>query len=256
MCNKPVLICFAAFFWMLTSCAANLKETQKQSASYRNLGEAYLAQGNVTAALKEFLNAEKIYADDPFLQNDLGLAYLAKNKPDTAMEYFQKAIQLKPDYAPAMNNLGTVYMNLKDYDKAISCFEAITNDLLYATPHYPLTNLGICYYHKQNYDRSESYFHEALKILPGFPIALKGLAKTHMAQGKLASAISFLEDAVKNAPQAADIWYDLGSAYLENRQPDKAIGAFQKVVALAPSSDLAREAEIKIRSIKKRDKVP
>jgi type IV pilus biogenesis/stability protein PilW len=251
MRNKQILIFFLLMPTFLLSCGANLMETQKQSESYRNLGEAYLAQGNTTAALKELLNAEKIYADDPFLQNDLGLVYLAKNRPEIAIDHFTKATRLKPDYAPAMNNLGTAYMAMKNYDRAISCFEAITNDLLYATPHYPMTNLGIAYYHKKAYDRSEIYFQKALKISPGFTIALKGLAKTQLAQGKTVSAISILEDGVKKAPSSADMLFDLASAYLENRETNKALETFEKVIRLAPSTDLAKEAEIKIRQIRK-----
>ena len=251
MFHKHILIgcLLMPLFWF--SCAANLRESQKQSESYRNLGEAYLAQGNATAALKELLNAEKIYADDPFLQNDLGLVYLAKNKPEIAVVHFQNATRLKPDFAPAMNNLGTAYLAMKDYDRAISCFEDITHDLLYATPHYPLANLGIAYYHKKAYERSEAYFQNALRISPGFPIAIKGLAKTRLALGKTASAIMVLEDAVKNTPNAADIWFDLASAYLENHQTDRAAGALEKVIRFAPSTDLAKEAENKIRQIRK-----
>lgn len=235
---------------MVMGCAAGLEETRKQSEAFRNIGEAYLAQGNVTAGLQQLMQAEKIYADDPYLQNDLGIAYLGKNRPDLAIAHFEKAVSLKPNYAPAINNMGTAYMALKNWDQAIAAFQRITDDLLYATPHYPLANIGMAYYHKQEYALAQSYFEKALKIDPGFPIAIKGLARTYVAIGQSGRAIELLEDKLKLRPQAADLWLELGDLYLTNQKPLKAASAFQTVMKLAPGTDWARTAE------EKRSRIP
>jgi type IV pilus biogenesis/stability protein PilW len=230
---------------MILGCAAGHEETRKQSEAYRNIGEAYLAQGNITAGLQQLLQAEKIYADDPYLQNDLGIAYLGKNRPDLAIVHFEKAVSLKADYAPAINNLGTAYMAMKNWDQAIAAFQRITDDLLYATPHYPLANIGMAYYHKQDYALAQGYFEKALKIDPGFPVAVKGLARTYVATGQSGRAIALLEDKVKLRPQAADLWLELGDLYLASQKTQKAADAFQTVMKLAPGTDLARTAEEK-----------
>lgn len=235
----------ACLLLVFVGCAANFEETRKQSEAYRNIGEAYLAQGNATAALQELLRAETLYADDPYLQNDLGLAYLGKNRPELAVQHFQKAISLKPDYAPAINNLGTAYMAMKDYDRAIDAFRQITSDLLYATPHYPLANIGMAYYHKRQYTDAIPYFENALKIDPGFSVAVKGLSRTYAAMGQLQRAMALLEDKVKLRPQAADLWFELGDRYLEQGRVEQAANAYQTVVRLVPGTDMARLAEEK-----------
>jgi len=74
----------------------------------------------------------------------------AKEKIDLAVAHFEKAVRLKPDYSLAKNNLGSAYLVRKEWDKAIIVLEEVTGDMLYATPHFPLANLGWAYYNKKN----------------------------------------------------------------------------------------------------------
>ena len=217
----------------------------------RNLGEAYMVQGNYTLALKELLKAEKLYAEDPYLQNDLGLTYMAKVKLDLAIDHFKKAVKIKPDYAPAKNNLGTAYLAKEDWDTAIKYFKDIVDDLLYATPHYPLANLGWAYYNKKEYMLAEKFYLQALEIEPRFIIALRGLGRTYINMGKIPEAIKTLEKAVKNTPRFAELYFDLGRAYTLSGNDIKARTAFQKVMELTPDSDLALKAKKEMQKIKK-----
>ena len=68
----------------MVSCLPDVRMEQKQGEAYRNIGEAYMEQKDYTSALKQFLQAEKLYPDDPFLQNDLGLAYRIHNFVESA----------------------------------------------------------------------------------------------------------------------------------------------------------------------------
>jgi tetratricopeptide (TPR) repeat protein len=238
---------FLVFF--LVSCAANLEVRKKQEQASRNLGEAYMGQGDYTAALREFLEAEKLYDRDPYLQNDLGLVYMAKGKPAIAIDHFKKAIEIKPDYTPAKNNLGTAYLAQKKWDNAIACFKGITGDLLYATPHYPLSNLGWAYYNKKEYRLAEKYYQDTLKIEPEFAIALRGLGKTYIAMGRIPEAVTILEKAARNSPRFAELYFDLANAYTLSRKYKKALDAYNKVLELAPNSPLAVEAQKKAEKI-------
>lgn len=238
ICIISIVLCFG-----LTACAASLEKRKKQSRATRNLGEAYMRQGNYTEGLKELLKAEKIYADDHLLHNDLGLVYLAKKRYDKAEQHFKKAIKLKPEYASARNNLGLVYLAAENWDAAIKSFESVTSDLLYGTPHFPLSNLGLAYYHKKDYQNAEKYYLKALDIEPNFILALRGLGKTYLAVNKNPAAISVFEKAVKRAPNYADIYLDLGNAYRSAGEYQKALFAYQKAQDLAPGSDVAEAAK-------------
>jgi len=247
--NRLVLSLFLVFF--IASCATNIEVRKKQEEASRNLGEAYLQQRDFSSALREFLKAEKIYSKDPYLQNDLGLAYMAKDRLDIAIKHFKKAVKLKPDYTPARNNLGTAYLANKEWDVAIACFMEIIDDILYATPHYPLTNLGWAYYNKQEYELAEKYYNEALNLEPNFVIALRGLGRTYMAMERAADAVAMLEKAVKNYPSSAESYFYLAKAYSLSGEYKKAVSAYSKVIELAPDSAIAREAEKEVEKISK-----
>ena len=233
----------------LSACTGTQEKRKKQAQVSRSLGEAYLQQGNITEALREFLKAEKIYPYDHLLHNDLGLAYMAKERFDKAEFHFKKAINLRADYAPAKNNLGTVYLAKKDWDAAIVQFQTVVGDILYATPHYPLTNMGIAYYHKKDYASAEKYYLDALDLQPDFGLALRGLGKTYIALNKLPEAVSTLEKAIRTTSQSAAVQMDLANAYHMQGQTKKALFYYRKVIALAPDSALSETAQKEILKI-------
>ncbi len=251
--NRPWIVGWL-MIGFLVGCAPN-ENVKKQGESARNLGEAYMAQGNYTSALKEFLNAEKQIPDDPYLQNDLGLVYMARERLDLSIQHFKKALALKPSYAPAMNNLGTAYIAQQNWDAAIGCFKSISGDLLYATPHFPLSNLGLVYYNLKKYDLSAKYYGDALKLDPKYPPALRGLSRVYLAQGKTTEAIALLEDGVKALPKSPELYSELGGAYTAAKKYAAAASAYSKVIELVPnSSPMSKEAQKSIDALKSKDK--
>jgi len=249
--NILVYVLTALCLVSMLSCAvgANHEKRKKQARMTRELGEAYLQQGNYTESLKELLKAEKLYSNDHLLHNDLGLAYMAKQRYDKAEFHFKKAIDIRDEYAPAKNNLGTLYMAKQDWDAAIKQFKTVAGDLLYGTPHFPLTNLGIAYFNKRDYINSERYFLEALDIEPDFVLALRGLGRTYVAMNKLPQAVETLGKAVKYAPESADLHLELGNAYHMSGDAQMALLAYQKVISLAPNTPIAETAQIEILKI-------
>lgn len=240
-----------SFIFMISmlSCAANMEKKRAHAKATRELGEAYMRHGAYTEALREFLKAEEIYPGDHLLQNDLGLVYMSKYRYDLAEKHFKKAIQLKPDYAATKNNLGTVYLAKKDWNSAIKTFKSLEGDLLYATPHYPLSNLGLAYYKLEDYSTAEKYYRKALKIEPNFVIALRGLGRTYIALMKIPEAVSTLERAVREAPAWAELYLDMGTAYRLSGEYTKALLAFNKVTKLSPETPIAAEAEQEIKKM-------
>ncbi len=228
---------------ILSACATDNSDVRKKEIAWRELGKQYYLAGDSTTALKYLLDAERLYPNDHILQNYLGQVYLAKGKPDLAVNHFKNAINLKPDYAVARNNLGVAYLKEEKWDDAIAVFKEVTSDLLYATPHYPLTNIGYAYYSKGNFKESEKFYLDALALESNFPPALRGLGRTYVAMGKGSEAIAALSAATDLYPEFAEAYYDLGEAYLLMKNVPKAKAAYEKVVQLKPDSPEAREAK-------------
>ena len=247
--NRFIYVVLASMF-CIASCVTNLELRKEQEEASRNLGETYMQQGDYTSALRELLKAEKIYSEDPYLQNDLGLTYMAKEKLEIAIDHFKKAIKLKPDYSPARNNMGTAYLMKKEWDTAIVCFKGVTEDLLYITPHFPLSNLGWAYYNKKDYKPAEKYYLDALKVNPDFVIALHGLGLTYLKTGKVSEAVITLEKAVKKAPEVAVLHFDLAGAYTLLRNYKKATYSYEKVIELDREGPLANKAKEKLETLR------
>lgn len=243
--KKYLRVCFVIFMLALlpSACATQQKQLDRQRAeAVRDLGEAYMGQGAHTKALREFLKAESIYSDDPYLQNDLGMAYQAKGNLDLAVKHYKQALKLKSDYSLARNNLGAAYIEKENWEAAIECFLAVKDDLLYGTPHYPLTNLGFVYFKLGDYDQSVNYYREALEIAPNFPMAHHGLGKTFMAMGNYAEAVKSLETAVEKAPNEIPIQLDLGRAYKLSGEYNKAFEIFTRAAQTAEDPKIKKEA--------------
>lgn len=255
--NRLFWAAAALIMFCVLSCAENLEVRKRQEETTRNLGEVHMGRGDYISALKEFLKAEKIYPDDPHLQNDLGLLYKQKERFELSIKHFKKALELKPDFADAKNNLGTVYMAQEDWDAAITNFKEIIGDLLYATPQNPLFNLGLAHFHKNAYEPAEKYFNDCLKYYQDgyqkdltYIKTLYHLGRIYLSSERVPQAVSVLEKAIKDAPRAAELYLFLGNAHILSRDYQKGLNAYNKVIELAPDTPLAQEAKEKAASIK------
>ena len=177
---------------------------------------------------------------------------MAKDHFDKAEYHFKKAIDIRAEYAPAKNNLGTVYLARQDWDAAIEQFKTVVGDILYATPHFPLTNMGTAYYNKHDYTNAEKYYLDALDLEPNFLLALRGLSKTYIAMNRLPQTVATLEKAVKIRPMSADLYLELGNAYHMTGDTQKALFAYQKVISLSPNTPMAETAQKEILKIESR----
>lgn len=256
--NKQQVLISLSLILLLSSCSTPTtpqidSQQAKMARATKELGEAFMAEGNYTAALNEFIKAEKITPSDPYLHNDLGLTYMAKKRFSLAESHFKRAITLNPDYIPAKNNLGSAYLKQEKWDLAIACFQEISENILYATPHYPLSNLGWAYLGKRDLKFSQKYFLMALEAQPGFINAIHGLATTYIESSDVQSAFGVLTEGIKKnsgkGTGVAILHGDMAKVYEKNRQFDKAKENWQKVVELAPESSIAEEARQRLNKL-------
>ena len=244
------LILIAVLF--IASCTAQDPNRNKRIAeAKRDIGEAYMRQGDYTAALRELLEAAKLYPDDHIVHNDLGICYMNKKRMADAIAHFKKAVAIKPSYAPARNNLGRAYLALKEWDTAIGIFKEISKDALYGTPHYPLSNIGLAYFHKGEYNSALRYYKEALKIQENFVNALRGAGRCYLALNDGRLAVRYLTRAVKVAPKAPEIHYELADAYLLIGRTRQAVVSYETAIELAmPESDITAKARKRLETIR------
>lgn len=254
--HLPTLIILAcALILILGGCTASTTDTASVRAetgpavTAKRLGEAYMAQGDYIAALRQLLEAEKALPDDPVVQFDLGMVYLARERYTLARQHLINALGLNPGYTEARNSLGVVYLRQKKWDAAIQMFQQTVSDLLYMTPHFAYTNMGRAYMGKKAYSDAEACFRKALKTQPGFTPANHGLATVYLETGRLSQARQLLERAVSKNPDHAILHADLGRTLQRMGRYKEARAAWHRVIYLVPDSPLADEADRQINRI-------
>ncbi len=252
--NVIFILCCLLLVFLLPACMSSKKKIIRKQRVVRGVGEAHMAKGSFSSALKYFLEAEALYPDDHLLHDDLGKVYVAKEKFDLAIKHFKRAIELNPNFAPGKNNLGSAYLLTGEWDKAIHVFEDLGSDLLYATPHYPMYNLGWAYYKKKEYRKALNYFKKSLKLQRGYVLALRGAGLTYYDLNKPDLAVKYLKKAAEKAPKFQQLHFDLANAYVSGRQYGLAIETLNGVMKIKPDSELADLAQEKIKSLKRKMK--
>jgi len=238
---KQFLMCIVLIALTITACTSVPRDDDRLAEAVKRQGDAFLLQGDYTAALSTLLEARKMKPEDPYLLNSLGLAYMGKNKDDLAIPAFKKALDLKPDYTEALNNLGAAYLRLKKWDLAISAFKQVLEDLVYPTPQFPMSNLGRAYLENQNYTQAEFWFSRALDTSPGFVTAAHGLSQVFLETGRVNQAIHFLKTQLSEYPKTAILHADLARAYEANGQIREAIQSWQKVLEYGQENVVLRK---------------
>ncbi len=236
-------------FLMIFSCSTNGALKKQQSRAARNLGELQMMQGKHAAALREFIKAEKLNPDDPYLLYDMGLVYMSMEKVDLAAGRFEKALKIKPDFGAAKNSLGVLYLIREDWDTAIEIFNEVLENLLYPTPHFALSNLGLAYFHKKQFDLSEEFYRSALKKEPEYVNAWRGLGKTYQAIDRLPQAVKAFENVVELAPESAQLQVDLADVYRLSQEYEKATDAYRKAIEMEPIGELDEKAKAELESM-------
>nr|WP_235584342.1 polysaccharide deacetylase family protein [Massilia sp. MS-15] len=102
---------------------------------------------------------------------------------------------------------------------------------------------GLLLYKEKQYAQAEAQFTEALRLRPNFALAANNLGFVFYKQERYAEAARWFENAVKMDPSRAIAYMNLGDAYARGGDRDKAKGAYQTYLELAPSGSGASYAK-------------
>ncbi len=222
----------------LTSACTLSEEARKKESYHYQMGLSYLGEDNITGALVELTEAEKIVPDNPELLNYLGMAYFRKNKFDIAEQKYLKALKLRPVYSEARNNLGVNYLEMKRWDDAIQQLKIVSEDIFYQNQEAATINLGLAYFGKGDYQEALSIFRTALTTNPVDPRLWLNLGRVYFALDKTDLAITEYKKAAEIQKDYANAYYYLGLAYVKVKDNNPASAAFKDVLRIAPDSEI------------------
>jgi Tfp pilus assembly protein PilF len=237
--RKVLLVMFVAM--ILSACALSAADKKKASYHYQ-MGESYLREQNITAALTELTEAEKYTPDDPQLLNFLGIVYFNKGKYDIAEQKYLKAIAIRPSFSEARNHLAVNYMEMQRWDDAILQMKTVTDDLFYQGQENASINLGLAYLGKGDGEKALQTMRASVTAYPKNPQARVTLGRVYFYLNRVELAIDEYKKAIALSNGYVNAHYFLGLAYLKTKNNPDAINSFKEVIKLSPDSVLGRQA--------------
>jgi tetratricopeptide (TPR) repeat protein len=169
------------------------------------LGELFLQQGKLEAALQAYQRAISLGPEDTDIYNQMGVAYLRQKKRAAALCSFNKAIDLMTDNIEAYHNKALI-----DYNKDDE-----------VEPYFSNTHFS---------------WHIAMSRPPAEAIqdVYKNLGSTLFHKGKIEEALHVYRQALVIGPANADIYNKMGEVYLSQKNTGKALRCFNQAIECGP----------------------
>ncbi|MBI3552052.1 MAG: tetratricopeptide repeat protein [Elusimicrobia bacterium] len=232
-----------------------LKLVKTPEAQYY-LGKTYLLSKRAYLAAAAFENLLRDYPDSDLKEEAqffIGDSFFLAEDYNGAISKYQKFISLYPESplrVSAMFRIGSSYFQKKDFVEARANFQAVLD-------RYPRDFFAPI----AQYSIAESYLvagqiREALfaytKVITQYPEVIKvsplahfKLAWAEYQVGDFMQAVQTGENFLALYPTnalAKDVYLIMGNALIKLKRHVEAVAAFQRIIDLAPSSDIAEQA--------------
>jgi len=231
----------------------------RNAKAFNSFGLVYTDLGRFNDAIQEFNSAIKIELRYAELHNNLGVVYIKQGRFDEALKEFELALQIEPRYAEVFNNLGVTYLKMGKIDAAKREFQnalRIRPDYVEANSNLNLANQGQSgnaekintHYSRANELLSQGRFDEAIKE---FRIALKqrpndaeiynNMGAAYVKMGRLGEAAKEFENALRFRTGDAAIHYNLGLIYMKQGKMNESVAHLKIAVSLSPGKELFKK---------------
>lgn len=197
----PLLVVFVS----VSGCALQHNQSAQKASdpveAYRQLGEAYLQQGNLPRAMTALDRALAIDASDPAALQAMAIVYQRQGEVNLAEQYFDSALSLAPDFTRARNNYASFLYDQGRTQAACEQLEVAVKDMHYTNRSQLYTNLGRCEWELGDVTSARRDLQRAQEIDSHQPLSYLTLAELEYAQGNLLRARSQLDRYVSLAGQ-------------------------------------------------------
>ena len=173
---------------------------------YLNRGDYLLSNKNNSAAMQEYLRAEKIGKDLAEIRSQLGLRFAEMGNRTAAIAQLRESIRLT-ESASDLNRLGRLLIQTKRIDEAKASFErALKLDPNLAIAH---SNLGAILGMKGDIFGAVQELQTAVRLDPQSSMAHNNLAIAYLKMGKRNEAVSHWQTSLNIDPNQEDIRNEL-----------------------------------------------
>jgi tetratricopeptide (TPR) repeat protein len=274
-----------------------LQQYPSRPEGYALLGLVYTAEKNYAEALTAFQQGLKLNPKSTGIRNDIGNLYVAQGNLDLAEKEFREVVRLSPTDYDGNYNLALVLLAKKQPAEAIPCLlrihpQTIASQFTLTRAYFDagktaeglktagelsahnkdnvqvhftlgvllaaekqlwpaqiqleqanvlqpqtfeiLYNLGQVYLRNADYAKAEPTLKRALKLKPDSPETLSLLAQVYSAQQKPVDALDLLVRAHKLAPENTDVIYNLARVSMSQNYYEDSIPLLESGLKIAP----------------------
>lgn len=165
-----------------------------------------------------------------------GHAYIQAGKLEDAAGVYQAILEVEPEQLEALHHLGIVAYQMGRFQEAQSLISKVIS--LNPQDAMAYSNLGLIFEALEKLDLAASAFRRSIRLKPDNPEAFYNLANIEKKQGKFKEAIVNYDRALQIKPDA-EIWNNLGTAYVEDMQTTEAEAAYRKAIEMTPAYAMA-----------------
>jgi len=231
----------------LWSCLGNQVNPIQAKSEYKQAIEAKSI--NAKSEMYAHLNrAIQMDPNEPNFHLALGTAYLEDGDLKNAEKEFYETLKIDSNYVEAHRNLGRLHMASGKWDKAILELKRSLAKPGVSSPQEVHNWLALCYYSKKDMNLAMVEWQNALKIQENALIRLNlALALKDLENDEL--AIQSLKKAVNLRPKLVRARHELALLLLKKKEFDEAKKQFNQVLKLDGDGKFALEAREYLRLI-------
>lgn len=158
------------------------------------MGEAYLAQGQVPRAKQKFIHALELKPKLPEAHTSIGYFYEKVGDLVEAEHHYKQAISYGNGKGRFYNNYGTFLCRQARFKEADKAFNNAIKDKQYIKTAEVYENAGLCCLKEKNLEKAQVYFQTAAMRDPSRSIASLELATIEFERQNYAVAKEYLEN--------------------------------------------------------------
>lgn len=187
----------------LSCFSANEKANETNYRYYTYWGISLQTFERYAEAKEKFLQAFELNRDDEFTIYHLGENYIKEGNLTAALQLFLKITDSNPKNADAYEKIGDINYQRNNYKEAINAYlNAIKNSRKHLKLYY---NIAKCYFYMDEFKNSESYYIKAIDYNPNLINAYTGYANLLISMGNTKEALRKIRAAYKKVPDSFEV---------------------------------------------------
>lgn len=233
----------------------SLKMDPELSATLLGLAALRAEQKRFKEADEYFERARKLNPQDPVTLQNTAESLRKRGRNDEALGLYRAALEIDPDYALAYAGMAHALFNLKRYEEAVEAVDrslALDSNPSTTPPRHVLK--GHAYRELGWVEDALAQYERALAVDPGYRTALEHLATGRFGQKRYREALELGRRLAEAYPDSGQYQSAIGIALYHLGQPEQALNAFERALALDPSLETAREGLKMMRQVLKQRK--